>query len=92
MRISRIRIENYRNLKSVDVELDNLVALVGENNSGISNFLKALSLPFMSDDGASSKGLTWLDINNEAKERYYSFIQEHREEIAKRNVDAELFF
>lgn len=92
MRISRVRIENYRNLKSVDVELDNLVALVGENNSGKSNFLKALSLPFMSDDGASSKRLTWLDINNEAKERYYSFIQEHREEIAKGNVDAELFF
>ena len=92
MRISRVRIENYRNLKSVNVELDNLIALVGENNSGKSNFLKALSLPFMSDDGASSKRLTWLDINTEAKERYYSFIQEHREEIAKGNVDAELFF
>ena len=34
MRISRVRIKNYRNLKHVDVELGNIVTLIGENNSG----------------------------------------------------------
>ena len=44
MRISRVRIDNYRNLRHVDVELGNIVALIGENNSGKSNFLRALSI------------------------------------------------
>lgn len=34
MRISRAIIKNYRNLKDVDVRLENLVTLIGENNSG----------------------------------------------------------
>ena len=50
MRISRVRIDNYRNLRHVDVELGNIVALIGENNSGKSNFLRALSIPLSSDD------------------------------------------
>ncbi|MGN8690122.1 AAA family ATPase, partial [Atopobiaceae bacterium HCP3S3_F7] len=34
MKITRAIIHNFRNLKDVDVRLDNLIALVGENNSG----------------------------------------------------------
>lgn len=41
MRISRIQIDNYRNLKHVDVELKNIVALIGENNSGKSKIGRA---------------------------------------------------
>ena len=33
MKIARAQIENYRNLRNVDVQLDNLVALVGENSA-----------------------------------------------------------
>lgn len=76
MKISRVKVKNYRNLRDVDVPLDNLVALVGENNSGKSNFLRAIALPFSSDDGGSSKSLTWFDINNEAKADYYAFVEE----------------
>ena len=39
MKITRAIIHNFRNLKDVDVRLDNIIALVGENNSGKSNFL-----------------------------------------------------
>lgn len=89
MLITRIQIENYRNLRGVDVQLDNLVALVGENNSGKSNFLRALSLPLMSDDGGSSKILSWFDINNEAKAMYYAFINERKAGILDGSVDAD---
>ena len=54
------------------MQLDNLVALVGENNSGKSNFLRAIALPLMSDDGGSSKNLSWFDICNDAKADYYT--------------------
>ncbi len=40
MRISRMKIENYRNLRSIDVTLGKIVTLIGENNSGKSNFLR----------------------------------------------------
>ena len=57
MRISRVQIENYRNLKKVDVNLDKIVTLIGENNSGKSNFLCAITLPLTSDDGSGGKHL-----------------------------------
>ena len=55
MRINRVIIKNYRNLRDVDIELENIVTLIGENNGGKSNFLKAISIPLSSDDGSSSK-------------------------------------
>lgn len=44
MRIARIRIENYRSIKSLDFQPGMLCALVGENNAGKSNILRALNL------------------------------------------------
>lgn len=87
MRIVRVQIENYRNLRNVDVQLNNLVALVGENNSGKSNFLRAIALPLMSDDGGSSKSLSWFDINNDAKAEYYSFVDTNKADILGGNID-----
>ena len=55
MRISRIQIHNFRNIKCTDVRLDDVVTLIGGNNSGKSNFLCALTLPFLSDDNNISK-------------------------------------
>lgn len=88
VKVARVKIENYRNLRSVDVPLDNLVALVGENNSGKSNFLRAIALPFSSDDGGS-RSLTWHDINNDAKACYYKFIEENRGAIADGTLNIE---
>lgn len=53
MKITRIIIKNYRNLKSIDVHLNDTVAIIGENNSGKSNFLRELTLPFLSDEFSS---------------------------------------
>ena len=44
MRISRVQIENFRNFKSLDVNLGQNIVLVGENKSGKSNFIEALRL------------------------------------------------
>lgn len=91
MRISRVYIENYRNLKKVDINLKQIVTVIGENNSGKSNFLKAISLPLISDDTGSSKRLSWFDINSEAKENYYSFLYAHKQDIIDGTIQLEQF-
>ena len=91
MRIARVQVENYRNLRSVNVKLGSIVTLVGENNSGKSNLLRAMTLPFMADEGPGGKRLSWFDINNEAKDSYYAFIRKHRDEIIAGNLDVESF-
>lgn len=44
MRISRVRIENFRNFRSLDVKLGEHAVVVGENKVGKSNFLHALRI------------------------------------------------
>ena len=44
--ISKVRVRNYRSLKSVSIELGMSNLLIGQNNSGKTNFLKALNLAF----------------------------------------------
>ena len=89
MRICRVKIDNYRNIKHVDVELSNIVTLIGENNSGKSNFLRAISLPLSSEDGGFSRRLSWYDINNDAKKLYYDFLKSNRQRFidGKINID-----
>ena len=91
MRISRVRIDNYRNLRHVDVELGNIVALIGENNSGKSNFLRALSIPLSSDDTGTTKRLSWFDINKDAKKQYYEFLKANRASIIDSSLTVEAF-
>ncbi|MFC0215044.1 ATP-dependent endonuclease [Paenibacillus chartarius] len=50
--ISRVKISNYRNFKYVDVELRDKQVIIGENNVGKTNFLRAIQLildPNLSD-------------------------------------------
>lgn len=44
MKISRIHIENYRSIKELDFYPNNYCVLIGENNAGKSNILKAINL------------------------------------------------
>lgn len=44
MRLSRIQIRNFRNFKTLDVEVGRHLVIVGENKVGKSNFLHALRL------------------------------------------------
>jgi putative ATP-dependent endonuclease of the OLD family len=51
--ISRVQIQNFRNFKYVDVELTHKQVIIGENNVGKTNFLRALQLildPRLSDE------------------------------------------
>lgn len=62
MYISNIKIENYRNFESISVDFsDGINLLIGANNSGKSNILKALSLIFST---YSKKQLSTSDIYN----------------------------
>lgn len=82
MNISRLRIKNYRNIRDVDVQLGDIVAIIGENNSGKSNLLRAITLPFLADDvGYMGKALSWADINSEAKTIYYEFLLSNKDDI-----------
>ena len=82
MKISRLIIKNYRNLKDIDICLGETVVLIGENNSGKSNLLRAVTLPFLTDESSfSGKSLSWIDINDIAKEKYYHYIIENQKGI-----------
>lgn len=91
MRISRIQIQNFRNIKFTNVRLGDIVTLIGENNSGKSNFLYALTLPFLSDDNNISKNLSWTDINSEARDEYYQFVLEKKDEILAETLTLDEF-
>jgi len=72
--------------------MNKLVIFIGDNNSGKSNLLKAITLPFINDEvGSLSKNLGWQDINNTAKEKYFEYILENMEEIKRENVELQEF-
>lgn len=51
--ISRVRIKNFRNFKDVDITLNHKQVIIGENNVGKTNFLRAIQLildPKLSDN------------------------------------------
>lgn len=89
MKISRAIIKNYRNLKSVDISLGSTVTLIGENNSGKSNFLRAISIPLLPDDSGESKRLSWYDINQDAKNTYYTFLSQNKDIILSGGLSVE---
>jgi putative ATP-dependent endonuclease of OLD family len=43
IQIVEVRVRNFRSLKQIDVKLDQLTVLIGENNSGKTSFLEAIS-------------------------------------------------
>ncbi|WP_129642665.1 ATP-dependent nuclease [Peristeroidobacter agariperforans] len=61
MRLARFRIQNYRSIRdSGDIRIESLQALVGENNSGKSNCLRALHCFLTSGSG----GMEIRDFND----------------------------
>ncbi len=92
MRISNIVVKNYRNLEDIDIAIGDIVAIIGNNNSGKSNLLKAVTLPFLADEiGYIGKHLSWFDINNNAKDRYYSFLLENKSNLVSNITTLEEF-
>jgi|GEM_PF-472601 len=63
MYIKRVFVRNFRNLKEVDVRFDSgLTCVVGENNSGKSNFLTALRLALDTNYSNYNRQLTKEDF------------------------------
>lgn len=92
MKISNINVKNYRNLRSVNIDTNKIVIFIGDNNSGKSNLLRAITLPFINHEiGAFSKNLGWHNLNNDAKEEYYSFIESNLDEIKRGDCKLEEF-
>lgn len=55
MKIKQIKIKNFRSLKNIEIKANDILALVGRNNSGKSNVLKALELFFKNSSSLISK-------------------------------------
>lgn len=69
-----------------------MAVIAGENNSGKSNLLRAITLPFLSEDtGYGGKTLSWLDINNDAKDRYYEYLLQNKDDILQDKISEEDF-
>ena len=56
MKLVEIKIENFRGIRSLDLPLDDLTVLIGENNSGKSTVLEALRLALTRRLGARRAG------------------------------------
>ena len=92
LKISRLIINNYRNLRNIDIHINDTVALIGENNSGKSNLLGAVTLPFLTDERSlAGKNLAWTDINDAAKTGYYQYIIDNQNDIVNGNITCEEF-
>lgn len=92
LKITHVKIRNYRNLRDIDIGLAETVAIIGENNSGKSNLLKAITLPFLTDDNTHiSKKLSWIDINNETRKCYYKKIILNQNKIRNDEITVEQF-
>lgn len=71
MYINEVKIRNYRCFEDFKVELNQFTLIIGENNSGKSNFIKALSLPLtMGNLDFSQKRLTIADFNSVCVESF----------------------
>ena len=62
--ISRVKIKNYRNFKNVDVKLQHKEIIIGENNVGKTNFLRALQLIFDQSFSDDDRMLDPADFND----------------------------
>jgi len=62
--ISRVRIKNYRNFKDIDVSLSEKQLLIGENNVGKTNFIRAIQIILDPRLSESDRYLTDTDFHD----------------------------
>lgn len=63
MRISRLRIENFRCIKSLEIELDETTVFIGPNNAGKSAILEAVRIALTRRWGQRGTGFTEHDVH-----------------------------
>lgn len=77
MFISNVEIKNFRNFRNVNVDLFPFSILIGENDTGKSNFIKAINLVlFNKSQNYYSKILYKDDFNNLSVAEFYSLLLE----------------
>src|SRR5258708_27654575 len=63
MRIARLHIENFRSIKSLDVELGETTVFIGPNNAGKTAILDALRIGLTRRWGQRGTGFTEYDVH-----------------------------
>lgn len=83
VKINHVWIEGFRNIKRTDFPINDSLILIGENNSGKTNIMKAITLPLFSGDNVmSGNRISLQDINNQSKQEYFSFIYSNIDKIS----------
>jgi len=85
MYIKKITINNYRSFRSFEAELHKLTVVIGENDTGKTNFFTALSLPLSGNQiDFNQKRLSISDINKEAVIGFFtSVINDEADQLQK---------
>lgn len=73
MKISRIKLKNFRSYRSVEVVLDDFTAFIGRNDIGKSTILEALDIFF--NEGKGVIKLDSSDFNTQADRDQDGFIE-----------------
>src|SRR5215831_19064145 len=63
MRITRLHIENFRSIKSLDVQLGDTTVFIGPNNAGKTAILDAVRIALTRRWGQRGTGFTEYDIH-----------------------------
>ena len=82
MYIKEVKIENFRNFKSITIPLNKFTILIGENDVGKSNLIKAIRLVLNNNTFEySSKTLGITDFNKEAIQEFKTIIRDKNKEV-----------
>lgn len=82
MYINKVHIENFRNFKSIDIELNKYTTIIGENDAGKSNLIDALKLVLNNNTiKYYSKNLGIKDINAQSINEFLKIINNKQSDI-----------
>lgn len=75
MYIKKVTINNYRSFRSFEAQLQKLTVVIGENDTGKTNFFTALSLPLSGNQiDFSQKRLSISDINKDSVIEFFASV------------------
>lgn len=88
MYIKKVTIKNYRSFRSFEAQLQKLTVVIGENDTGKTNFFAALSLPLSGNQiDFNKKRLNITDFNKDSVIEFFkSIINVEEESIQVRKI------
>ena len=69
MRLTRIRIENFRSIRDLDIELGETTVFIGPNNAGKTAILDAVRIALTRRWGQRGTGFTEYDVHLATEKR-----------------------